>query len=480
MTSVRPVLVLCLVCAACSAFAQTAPAPRPQIVASPLSAAPTLDGNVVDDQAWAGVVAGGDFRQTTPDEGQPASERTEVRIGFTKDTLYIGVVCYDRTPSAIIASEARRDAPLDDSDSFRVILDTFRDQQNGFVFGTNPNALEYDGQVTNEGQGGSIVLGGAQAGSGGGFNLNWDASWTVRTSVSEIGWSAEFAIPFRTLRYPSGDTQEWGINFQRTIRRRNEVAYWSPLPRQFTLFRLSQAGTVAGLEDSGAAQPQTHAVRARPLRACGPHQRRVIGEWGHRRRREVQPHAQHDAGRDGQHGLRAGRGRRVPDQPRPLQPLLPGKAPVLPRKRGLVCRRQPGGGRALLQPAHRHRRAGRGHSDRRRRAGVRAGARAQRRAAQHADRLVRIAGGQQLHRGARAQGSAQPLEHRRHRRQSRWHRVAVGPGRLQPQLRRGRARRHRPVRLRVGLRGADRDAGPRRRCQRRSRCGRSATPPPGC
>ena len=250
MALVRLVLVL-LVAHACSAFAQTGRAPRPAIVASPLCAAPTLDGNVVDDQAWAGVVAGSDFRQTTPDEGQPASERTDVRIGFTKDTLYIGVVCYDRTPSAIIASEARRDAPLDDSDSFRVILDTFRDQQNGFVFGTNPNALEYDGQVTNEGQGGSIVLGGAQAGSGGGFNLNWDASWTVRTSVSEIGWSAEFAIPFRTLRYPSGDTQEWGINFQRTIRRRNEVAYWSPLPRQFTLFRLSQAGTVAGLQIPG-------------------------------------------------------------------------------------------------------------------------------------------------------------------------------------------------------------------------------------
>ena len=213
--------------------------------------APTLDGIVVDDDAWQGAVASGDFQQTTPDAGQPASEKTEVRIGFTKDTLFIGVVCYDRTPSAIIASEARRDAPLDDSDSFRLILDTFRDQQNGFVFGTNPNGLEYDGQVTNEGQGGSIVLGGAQAGSGGGFNLNWDASWTVRTSVTDIGWSAEFAIPFRTLRYPAGDTQQWGINFQRTIRRRNEVAYWSPLPSQFTLFRLSQAGTVNGLQIPG-------------------------------------------------------------------------------------------------------------------------------------------------------------------------------------------------------------------------------------
>ena len=248
MTVARLLLALLLVGVSTPALAQHAQTPRPQIVASPLTTAPTLDGNVIGDDVWRGVMAGGDFRQTTPDEGQPASERTEVRIGFTKDTLYIGVVCFDRTPSAIIASEARRDAPLDDSDSVRVILDTFRDQQNGFVFGTNPNALEYDGQVTNEGQGGSIVLGGAQAGSGGGFNLNWDASWAVRTSVTDIGWSAEFAIPFRTLRYPAGDTQQWGINFQRTIRRRNEVAYWSPLPRQFTLFRLSQAGTVAGLQ----------------------------------------------------------------------------------------------------------------------------------------------------------------------------------------------------------------------------------------
>ena len=248
MTVARLVLVLLVAGISAPALAQTAAPPRPQIVASPLAVAPTIDGNVVGDDAWAGVAAGGDFRQTTPDEGEPASERTDVRIGFTKDTLYIAVVCYDRTPSAIIASEARRDAPLDDSDSIRVILDTFHDQQNGFVFGTNPNALEYDGQVTNEGQGGSIVLGGAQAGSGGGFNLNWDASWSVRTSVTEIGWSAEFAIPFRTLRYPAGDTQQWGINFQRTIRRRNEVAYWSPLPRQFTLFRLSQAGTVVGLQ----------------------------------------------------------------------------------------------------------------------------------------------------------------------------------------------------------------------------------------
>ncbi len=164
--------------------------------------------------------------------------------------MYIGVVCYDRDPSSIVVSDARRDAPLDDSDSFQMIFDTYRDRQNGFVFGTNPAAIEYDGQVTNEGQGGGGTGGGGgnqQSGSGGGFNLNWDGAWEVQARIDERGWTAEFAIPFRTLRFPSGSDQVWGMNFQRNIRRRNERAYWAPIPRQFSLFRLSLAGSVAGI-----------------------------------------------------------------------------------------------------------------------------------------------------------------------------------------------------------------------------------------
>jgi hypothetical protein len=130
-----------------------------------------------------------------------------------------------------------------------VILDTYRDQQNGFVFGTNPVGIEYDGQVVNEGQGGGGGGGGRQqGGSGGGFNINWDGAWQVRTQVSEIGWSAEFAIPFRTLRYANDRQQTWGVNFQRNIRRRNETSFWAPLPRQYNLFRLSLAGQLGGLE----------------------------------------------------------------------------------------------------------------------------------------------------------------------------------------------------------------------------------------
>jgi hypothetical protein len=180
------------------------------------------------------------FRQNRPFEGEPASERTEVFVVYTDDTLYFGVVCHDRDPRRIIVADSRRDSPLDETDGFQIILDTYRDQQTGFVFGTNPAGIEYDGQVTREGEGGVF--------SAGGFNKNWDGVWEVETTISEIGWSAEIAIPFTTLRYPRGHEQTWAMNFQRNIRRRNEQAFWSPLPRQFDLYRLSMAGTLTGLE----------------------------------------------------------------------------------------------------------------------------------------------------------------------------------------------------------------------------------------
>jgi hypothetical protein len=220
--------------------------PRPSGRAATVTVAPTIDGDVLGDAAWSSAVPMSGFWQEQPFEGQPSTERTEVRIVVTAEALFVGVVCYDSDPSGIIVSDARRDAPLDETDSFRLILDTYRDRQNGFVFGTNPAGIEYDGQVTNEGQGGG-GLSNAQmqmGGSGSGFNLNWDGAWQVRARISDIGWSAEFAIPFRTLRYPGGTEQVWGVNFQRNIRRRNERSFWAPIPRQFTITRVSLAGTV--------------------------------------------------------------------------------------------------------------------------------------------------------------------------------------------------------------------------------------------
>ena len=229
---------------------------RPVAHARRVEQGPEIDGDVLGEAVWAAASPQTGFRQNTPDEGEPASERTEVRIVYTDDAIYFGVVCFVGDPATIIVSDARRDSSLVETDSFQIVLDTYRDLQNGFVFGTNPAGLEYDGQLTNEGEGSGGIGGGLvvrsgsqqQRGSGGGFNLNWDGVWQVATEVTDVGWTAEFAIPFRTLRYASGAAQTWGINLQRNIRHRNEQSYWAPLPRQFNLNRLSLAGELRGLE----------------------------------------------------------------------------------------------------------------------------------------------------------------------------------------------------------------------------------------
>ena len=207
---------------------------------------PTIDGRL-NDPVWASATPLTGFIQRELKEGDPITERTEVRVVSDGEALYIGAWLFDRDPSGIVPGEKIRDVTLDNSDSFALILDTYHDRQNGFVFATTPAGVEYDGQVVKEGEGGGINVAGQtrqMSGSMGGFNLNWDGSWTVATSSDGSGWYAEFRIPFSTLRYGSGKQQTWGLNFQRRIRRKNEDAFWSFIPRQFSLYRLSRAGTI--------------------------------------------------------------------------------------------------------------------------------------------------------------------------------------------------------------------------------------------
>jgi len=217
-------------------FAADLSSPRPVMQAYAIGVAPVVDGKVLGDAAWAGVVPATGFWQVQPDEGQAATQKTEVYVAYLDDALYIGVVAYDDDPSGIIVTDARRDTSLDDGDSFRVIIDGMLDRQNGFIFGTNPAGMEYDAQVVKE------------AANGSGFNLNWDASWSVKARIHPQGWSAEMRIPFKGLRYGRAEEQSWGINFQRNIRRNNEVVYWAPLTRQYNLNRVSEAGTLEGIE----------------------------------------------------------------------------------------------------------------------------------------------------------------------------------------------------------------------------------------
>jgi hypothetical protein len=208
---------------------------------------PVVDG-ILRDSAWSESSSAGDFIQRAPHDGNPATEETRFQVVHDDQAIYVAVWLYDSNVRSIVTGEAIRDYDLEQSDAIRLIFDTYRDEQNGFVFGTNPASIEYDGQLTNEGQGGGSLGRRMQRGAGSGFNLNWDGNWSVATSRDTAGWYAEFRIPFSTVRYGSGVVQDWGFNISRKVRRTNEESSWSPIPREFNLYRLSAAGTLTGLQ----------------------------------------------------------------------------------------------------------------------------------------------------------------------------------------------------------------------------------------
>ena len=190
-----------------------------------------IDG-VLDEAAWGDAPIATGFLQSEPREGEPASEQTQVRVLYDDTFLYVGMFARDSSPGDIIVNDLKKDFDPGANDAFEVILDTFHDERNGYMFATNAMGAKWDAQMVNEGRD---------------VNVNWDGIWTVRTRVTPDGWYAEMAIPFRTLRFADADVQTWGINFLRRVRRRNEDSYWAPLPRIYRLFRVSMAGTLEGL-----------------------------------------------------------------------------------------------------------------------------------------------------------------------------------------------------------------------------------------
>ena len=212
----------------------------PQLTAGHLGdgEGPNIDGRV-DEAEWEAVAPYTNFIQQEPNEGEAATERTEVRFLLDRQNLYVAVTSFDSEPDQLVVSQSRRDAELDDTDSIQILLDTFNDGQNAFVFGTNPFGIEYDGQVMAEGQSGR--------GWSGGVNTDWNADFTVRAQTTQRGWEAEFAIPLKTLRYNPGEERTWGVNVMRNIRRKNEQVFLAPVPRGYRLQRVSVAGKLTGL-----------------------------------------------------------------------------------------------------------------------------------------------------------------------------------------------------------------------------------------
>ena len=210
-------------------------APVPEVRAARVSSPPKIDGRL-DDPVWASAEPAKDFVQREPREGQPASEKTEVRVLYDSERIYFGVMCFDSEPARIVANEMRRDAELQGDDRFVVALDTFNDHRNAVLFATNPLGAQMDALVRDEGAS---------------LNTNWDGIWVVKTQRGKDGWSAEIAIPFRTLRFKKGQAQTWGVNFARYVVRKREEDFWTPVLRSYGFtghFKVSFYGHLVGLE----------------------------------------------------------------------------------------------------------------------------------------------------------------------------------------------------------------------------------------
>lgn len=194
----------------------------------------TLDGTL-DEVAWSEAPRISNFTQRELEEGAPATERTEVSVVYTSEALYIGVWCYDSQPDKIIAKEFKRDFDYGLDDNFIVVIDTYNDQRNGFMFVTNPNGARSDLQVFN---------------NGASTNEFWDGVWEVKTTRNNEGWFAEFRIPFSTLKYRTGQGEQvWGINFERNIRHRREQVRWQGWNRNYSIENVGRAGKLVGLKE---------------------------------------------------------------------------------------------------------------------------------------------------------------------------------------------------------------------------------------
>ncbi len=240
-----------------------------------------IDGRL-DEPPWQRAEPATDFLQQEPQEGAPATEKTEVRVLFDTHNLYIGIRAWDSEPRRINARELLRDADFGNDDKIDILLDTYHDQRSGFRFTVTPNGTQQDARITDEG--------GAESGDWEGHdsaNVSWDTAWTSEGRIDEQGWTVEIAIPLSSLRFKEG-IETWGFNVARVIRRKNEENLWTSWQRSFGLGRVSQAGELDGMGE----------VRRRRVFAVKPY-----GTWGWRQGAAQIGRPGYDAGLFGSAGL---------------------------------------------------------------------------------------------------------------------------------------------------------------------------------
>src|SRR6266851_801152 len=208
-----------------------------------------IDGSL-DEPAWSLAQPATDFLQQQPNEGAPASERTEVRVLFDDKNIYFGVRAFDSDAKHINARELVRDADFSNDDTVAIMLDTYHDRRNAFRFVVNPLGTQQDALITDEGRD---------------INVTWNGAWISAGRIDDKGYTVEIEIPLTTLRFKEG-IESWGFNISRVIRRKNELNLWTSWQRSFGLERVSQAGELIGVEE----------IRRRRLREIKPY---ASGEW---------------------------------------------------------------------------------------------------------------------------------------------------------------------------------------------------------
>jgi len=191
---------------------------------------PTIDG-VLDEEAWGRARVIDAFLQIEPVEGADPSERTEVRILYDSKNLYFGIRCFDSEPERIVATQLRRDAPLFSDARVQIALDPFYSRRDGYFFTIGAAGAKRDALIENNRN----------------LRFDWDGIWYAKTTQDAQGWIAEVRLPLNTISFDP-NTDVWGLNLNRTIRRKNELVRWASPRRNSSLVRLADAGRLEGLE----------------------------------------------------------------------------------------------------------------------------------------------------------------------------------------------------------------------------------------
>ncbi len=227
--------------------------------------APTIDGDLTDP-IWARATLIDEFYQLDPETGEPGSERTELRIVYDDENLYFAIHLYDEEPGNIIASIKTRDGNQGNNDFFRIYLDPMMTRRNGYGFEVNPLGARTDVVIQNN----TDVL------------EEWDTIWAAEARITDEGWVAEVMVPFRGLSYDPAQT-DWGFDFQRVIRRKNERVRWTSVAAATRFEDISRSGTLTGVRPATAGiglEVQLYERASYRYRWTGEDEGSLLGRFG--------------------------------------------------------------------------------------------------------------------------------------------------------------------------------------------------------